>query len=627
MAGEEVERRLAAIVAADVAGFSRLVSLDEEAILNELRAHRRELIDPKIAEYRGRIANTAGDSLLIEFPSVVEALRCAIDMQQGMASRNSGKPVDRRIEFRIGINLGDVIAQEADLLGDGVNIAARLEGLADPGGICVSRAARDQVRDRMAISFEDKGEIEVKNIPRPVRVFRVATPSAAMSPAERTGLRSRSWSLNRQKFVLAAVLSVVLAIGAISWHEPWKPHMKAASMEAMRLPLPDKPSVAVLPFEVSSSGDGDVEFANAVNEDLTRGLARVSGLFVIARGSTLKYKGEDAIPARVSEELGVRFVVRASMRRSKDRVRIDAELVDALSGRIIWSDRLERASDDVFALQDALVHALVSRTAQGLSKAGNYRRFTSDVEAYFSWFEGDREALLNVPASYGKARALALAALERDPKFVRASALLAFVDTQTGYFKLVDDFEAVLVRARNAAAAAVAAQPDDWYTQSVHAQTLLNLRDYEGANLAFARAIELDPANSDLLTRSTLPLIFLGKGRAAEARLRIAIRLNPYHDWLPHQLLGQALFLLERYEEASDRLLAAQRENPSFIGNMWWRAATYGQLGNAGEARRAAGEILSRMPQTSISQSFIQIRDTAAMERFRQGLRRAGLPE
>jgi len=385
--------------------------------------------------------------------------------------------------------------------------------------------------------------------------------------------------------------------------------------------------VAVLPFAVASSGAGDVEFANAVNEDLTRGLARVSGLFVIARGSTLAYTGENAIPARVSEDLGVRYVVRASLRRSDNRVRIDAELIDALSGRIIWSDRFDRASNDVFALQDELAHALVSRTAQNLSKAGDYRRFTNDVEAYFSWFVGDRESWLNIPASYGKARALALAALDRDPKFVRARSLLAFVDTQTGYFKLVDDNETALVRARKAAAAAVAMQPDDWYTQSVHAQTLMNLRDYEGADAAFSRAIELDPANSALLTRSTLPLIFLGKGTQAEERLRVAIRLNPYHDWLPNQLLGQALFLQGRYEEAAGWLLAAQRENPNFIGNMWWRAATYGQLKNTEEARRAVEEILSRMPTAAISRSFIQIRDAAAMERFRQGLRTAGLPE
>lgn len=623
----EGTRRLAAIVAADVVGYSRLVSTDEEGTLASLQAHRRELIDPKIAEYHGRIANTAGDSILIEFSSVVEAMRCVIDVQREMAVRNDDVPPDRRIEFRIGVNLGDVFVQGGDLLGDGVNVAARLEALASPGGICLSRAARDQIRDRMEIDLEDMGEVEVKNIARPVRAFRVMSSSATQAQPAGAVARQRSLASAWRIGAAGALAILLLAAGALVWLEPWTSRVQAASVKEMQLPLPDKPSVAVLPFDVTSSGEGDRAFADAVNEDLTRGLARVSGLFVIARGSTLSYTGEKAVPARVAEELGVRFVVRASLRKASQRVRVDAELVDALSGRIVWTDRFDRAWGDLFALQDELVQSLVSRIAQDLSKAGDFRRYTDDVEAYFAWFEGDRESWLNTPTSFGKARALARRALERDPGFVRAQSLLAFVETQTAYFKLVDNVHETLRVARQAAADAVALHPDDWYTQSVHAQSLMNMRDYEGAVVAFERAIALDPANAALLTRSSLPLIFLGRGAEAEERLRVVVRLNPFHDWLPDQLLGQALFLEENYEEAARRLAVAQQKNPRFIGNMWWRASTYGQLGDTEKAHEATEEILARMPEATISQSFIKISDVSAMERFREGLRIAGLPE
>lgn len=627
MSDERVLRRLVAILAADVVNYSSHIRRDEAGTRARFNEVLDQIIMPTLAQHRGRLFKTKGDGFLAEFASVVDAVDRAVDIQQQMREHAGGT---HPLQLRIGVNLGDVIVEGDDLHGDGVNVAARLEGLAPPGGVCISRSARDQVRDKLAYQIEDMGEIEVKNIARPVRAFQVSSGPAEVGASldTVTTLQAPVRGKRRLLPVNAGLVVLVIAVAGIAlWLEPWAQRVEATSIADMKLPLPDKPSVAVLPFDLGSAGEGDWQFADAVNEDLTRGLARVSGLFVIARSSTLQFVGANVSPAVVAQELGVRHVVRATLRRAGDRVRIDAELADTISGRIIWSDRFDRASADLFVLQDELVQALTTRLAEDLTRRVGQERFTNDVDAYFAWFKGDRESWINTPAAYGKARALALSALERDPGFVRAKALLAFVDTRSGYFKVATDPPAALTRGLEAAAAAAEEQPGDWYAQAVYAQAIMNLRDYEAAVLAFGRAIELDPSNASLLTRSTLPLIFLGRGQEAEARLRVAIRLNPYLNWLADQLLGQSLFLLGRYEDALKSLAIARQKNERFVGNMWWRAAAYGQLGQLEEAGQAVSEILSAMPRAIISTSFIQIKHDDAMERFRSGLRAAGLPE
>jgi adenylate cyclase len=628
MANDRVERRLAAVLSADVVEYSRLMGLDEVGTRARFNGALDEVIRPAIAGHQGRLVKTMGDGLLVEFASVVDAIDCAVKIQDQLNHREKGKA--NPMLLRIGVNLGDIIVEGDDIHGDGVNIAARLEALAPPGGICISRSARDQVRDKLAYRIDDMGEVEVNNIARPVRAFQINDgPAEATNGITRVATDSPPQAPQRHRWPLVSAVAVGLAIAAaaVVWFEPWTPRVEAASVDKMQFALPDKPSVAVLPFDVTSNGDGDREFADAVNEDLTRGLDRVSGLFVIARSSTLGYVGEKASPAKVAEDLGVQHVVRASLRRAGNRVRIDAELTDALSGRIIWSERFERASDDLFDLQDELVQALAIRMAHDLQTIDDQRRFTKDVEAYFMWFTADSESWRNNAVAYGKASALAQGALERDPEFVRAKALLAFVDTQRAYFKQVDDPGPLLESAYQAAKAAAEAAPGDWYTLATYGQTLMNKRDYLGAVEQFERAIELDPSNTLLLTRSVLPLIFLGRGQEAEARLRIAVRLNPYHNWLPDQLLGQSLYILERYKEAIENLLIAKEKNPKFIGNLWWSAAAYGQMGMQVEAEEVVAEILKRMPNAAISKSFIQIKDEQAMARFTDGLRAAGLPE
>src|SRR6516164_3069521 len=335
MSEERVERRLAAILAVDVAGYSRLMGEDEEGTLAALRAARHELSDPKIAEHRSRIVKTTGDGLLVEFASVVDAVRCAVEVQREMIARNAAIPAERRIEFRMGINIGDIIIEDGDIFGDGVNIAARLEALAEPGGICLSAAAHKQVRDRLDLAFDDLGEQPVKNIARPVRTYRIA-------------------------------------LGASS---------RAALPAGAPLPLPNKPSLAVLPFQ-NMTGDTEQEyFVDGMVEEITTAIARLPRLFVIARNSSFTYKGKSVDVRRVARDLGVRYVLEGSVRKAGNRVRITGQLIDAGTGNHIWAERYDRKIADIFAVQDEIAQNVAASIEPRLYAAENIRIETKPPES------------------------------------------------------------------------------------------------------------------------------------------------------------------------------------------------------------------------------------------------------
>ena len=383
-----ITRRLAAILAADVAGYSRLMGADEEGTLAALKEIRRELADPKIKEHRGRIVKTTGDGLLLEFASVVDAVRCAVEVQREMAERNAEVPTEKRIQFRMGINLGDIIKDGRDIYGDGVNVAARLEALAAPGGICVSRVVRDQVRDKLDFAFEDLGEQQVKNIARPVRVYRVhELGAAAKSP-----------------------------LGPAS----------------PLLPLPDKPSIAVLPF-ANMSGDPEQEyFADGMVEEIITALSRIRWLFVIARNSSFTYKSQSVDVKQVGRELGARYVLEGSVRKSGNRVRITGQLIDAITGAHLWADRFDGSLEDVFDLQDKVafnVAGVIEPALQAAETARSVNRPTNDLTAY--------DLYLRAYAIYLASRsripdALQILdqAIERDPEFGLARAFAALLLAQ-----------------------------------------------------------------------------------------------------------------------------------------------------------------------------------------------------
>ena len=335
-----MERRLAAILAADVVGYSRLMEADEAGTLAQLKTHRIELIDPAVAGQNGRIFKTMGDGILVEFASVVDAVQCAVEVQRGMAERNARVPEDRRILFRIGINLGDIIIDTGDIYGDGVNIAARLEGLADAGGILISGTVYDHLKAKVAVGYEDLGARRVKNISEPVRVYRVLTePGASGAAAGRAKKQPKPWL---RPSLAAGLAALVAAAGAAVWLEPRTPAVEPASIEKMAFPLPEKPSIAVLPFDDLSGDAGQGHVADGLTEDIITRLSQISSLFVIARHSTFAYKGKPVKVQQVAEDLGVRYVLEGSVRTSGGQIRINAQLIDALTGIHLWAERYDR---------------------------------------------------------------------------------------------------------------------------------------------------------------------------------------------------------------------------------------------------------------------------------------------
>jgi TolB-like protein/class 3 adenylate cyclase len=386
---EGVERRLTTILAADVVGYSRLMAADEAGTLTSLKALRRELIEPKTAEHHGRVVKLMGDGTLMEFGSVVDAVTFAVDVQRAMAQRNADVPEDQRITYRIGINIGDIIVEGEDIYGDGVNVAARLEGLADPGGICVSRTVFDHVQGKVDLGFDDLGEQEVKNIPKPVQVFKVLLDSPAAEPATvaaPVAKRSLSWPL-----VAGGLALLIVVVGLALWQQPWSPREEPASVENMAFPLPDKPSIAVLPF-ANMSGDPEQEyFADGMAEDLITDLSQISGLFVISRNSAFIYKGKTVKVRQVAEELGVRYVLEGSVRRVGDEVRINAQLIDATTGGHLWAERYDGTLDDIFDLQDRVTEQIVAALAVSLTGeelAEQARHGTENAQAHDAYLQG-----------------------------------------------------------------------------------------------------------------------------------------------------------------------------------------------------------------------------------------------
>jgi TolB-like protein/class 3 adenylate cyclase len=403
MKEERVQRRLVAILAADVAGYSRLMEADEEGTLDRLKALRRECLDPKIAEHRGRVVKTTGDGLLVEFASVVDAVRCAVEVQQAMAERNTSVAADSRIELRIGINLGDVIVEGDDLYGDGVNIAARIEALADAGGVFLSNTVHEHVRDRLPFVFEDLGEQQVKNITRPVRVYRLRAEGPVPNPPPQGNAGEGSARSAR--------------VGAA---------------ELPALPLPDKPSIAVLPF-ANISGDPEQEyFADGMVEEIITALSRIRWLFVIARNSSFTYKGQSVDVKQVGRELGVRYVLEGSVRKAAGRVRITAQLIDAVTGTHLWAERFDGSLEDVFELQDKVaisVAGIIEPALQTAETARSANRPTKDLTAYDLYLRAYEMALSSgtqIPAALG----LLEQAIERDPNYGPALALAAVLHTR-----------------------------------------------------------------------------------------------------------------------------------------------------------------------------------------------------
>lgn len=579
-----VRRRLAAILVADVTGYTRLMGEDEAGTLETLKTHLREVIEPSVVHHDGRLVKTSGDGLLAEFASAVEALASAVEIQAELEHRNADRPEDRRFEYRIGIHLGEVIFDDDDVFGDGVNVAARLEGLAKPGSIYLSGDVYRQVRGKIDLAFEDLGEHSVKNVAEPMRVFRVV-PAAGNGNATATRPRADT-------------------------------------------PRASGPLVAVLPFDNLSCDPTTDYFSDGITNDLITDLSRFPDLAVIASHSVFAYKGKPARIGTVARELGVRYVVEGSVQHAGNRVRINAQLIDALTERHLWSERYNRDLQDLFAVQDELAHSIAATVFRRLEISEcdhSLRKRADNLEAYDHFLRGQAAWYGWTAESNAEAQAQFRKAIALDPNFARAYGALSYVLIQSVLEGWAERPEATLREARSLAQIAVARGPSDFENLEHLGFACLYCREFDRSLACYERALELNPNSADLLADMADMLAHVGRTAEAATYIARAKRLNPicpdWYDWV----LGIAAFHEGRFEDA---LAAFIRAGTPSVYLQREIVATYVRLGRMEEARSLARDLMQQRPEYRLSDEQIRpFKDRNVLEAFIADLRCAGLPD
>jgi TolB-like protein/class 3 adenylate cyclase len=625
-----MERRLAAILAADMVGYSKLMAADEVGTIKRQKAHRTALIDPKIDLYGGRIVKTTGDGMLVEFTSVVNAVQCAVEIQRVMPDQEAQFSADQRIRYRIGINLGDIFIDGDDILGDGVNIAARLEGLAEPGGVCVSRAVHTQVEGKVDLSFEDLGEQAVKNIPKPVQVFRVQM-DAPVGDRDTIATVPAMRPLKRPAVAAGLALLVIVA-GIALWQRPWERREEPALVANMAFPLPDKPSIAVLPFRNMSEDQSQEYFADGMTEDLITDLSKISGLFVIARNSSFSYKAQNVKVRKVAEDLGVRYVLEGSVRRAGDEVRINAQLIDATTGGHVWAERYDRKLDNIFAVQNAItakiVQALELHLTDSEQEQMDKEPRRTNVEAYDLVLRSRKLLTQFDHKAAAEARGLLKRAIEIDPAYAEAYSLLGF------YF--FDEWrvwgskrDQNLARALALAATAVELSPSDPAPHVLLALVYQWRREFDAANAEADKALALQP--NDAITLSNLGSMLKLAGRYEEALplLEQAVRLDPFHPPNYLERLADAYAGVGNYIQCVEVAERGAALDPNFVGLHGSLASCYGALGRDEEAKAAVAEMLRTNPNFTLRAwaAYVPYSHERDLQRALSLLRNAGVPE
>ncbi len=629
---KNVQRRLAAILAADVVGYSRLIVEDEAGTLEALRAHREKLIEPKIAEHEGRVVKLMGDGLLAEFPSAVEAVQCAIEIQHTMVERNADVPEERRITYRIGINIGDIFVEGDDIYGDGVNIAARLEGLADPGGICISRSVHTQIADKLDLEFEDLGEQQVKNIAKPVMVYRVALDEKAAALVTPVTVTPPTTGRGRWPQIAAGLVLGLVGVAGLVWWQPWAPDVEPASVERMAFPLPDKPSIAVLPFDNLSGNPEQDWLGDGLTENIIAVLSTSPNLFVIARNSTFTYKGKAVKVQQVAEELGVRHVLEGSVQRTGDKLRITAKLVDALTGRHLWAERYDRNLEDLFALQDEITHAIITALQVKLTQGEQVRIGSGRATNFEAWELEQRSLHLFqrfTRENNTRARQLAESSVDLDPNYALAWVRLAWTHALDVRYAWVEDRVGALSSATEAAQKALALDETlpDAHAALGFIHTLK--REHEEAVADMRNAVALDPNHATAMALLAVSLTFSGSPEEAITLIKKAMRLSPYYPaWYP-AALGRAYRVTGQFVEAIAAIKKSIERNPDELGPHVELTAAYSEADRSVEARTAAGEVLRIDPKFTLSRwaKTLAYRDSGEQEQYLAALRKAGLPE
>ena len=610
-------RKLAAILSADAVGYSRLMAADEAATVETLKAYR-DIIARLVVRHGGRVVNAPGDALLAEFPSAVEAVQAAVEVQKSLEGRNIELEAGRRMQFRIGVNLGDVI-EEADgtIYGDAVNIAARMEALAEAAGICISSTIYDAVEGKLSLGFDFLGEQQVKNIAKPVRVYRVRAEPRPASARPRSKRRAR-WQIT------VPALALILALGGVGawfYRDLW--------VQAPALPLPDKPSIAVLPF-VNMSGDPEQEyFSDGMTEDVITSLSKRSGLFVIARNSVFGYKGRAVKPEQISRELGVRYVLEGSVRKADNQVRITAQLIDASTGYHLWAENYDGELKDIFALQDRITRQIVAALAPKLlvgeqSRSGHQE--TNSIKAYDLVLRGFAVYYEFRKDSNAMARQLFERAIALDPNYAKAYARLSWTHFLDWEWQWTVGSGA-LDRSHEAARKAVTLDDSLSDAHTALGWTSLWKKQHDVAVAELERAVSLDPNSEWTYGNLAEALNFAGRPDEAIGFVKKAMRLDPnYPPWVPF-LLAHSYSLLRRYDEAIAALQDSLRRNPNFLPARRWLAVVYAELGREKEARAEVAEILRISPEASLDlwRERMPYKNPADLERFIAGLRKAGM--
>lgn len=605
-----VERRLAAILAADVAGYSRLMGMDEVGTLRALKAHRKECFEPAVASHRGRIVKTTGDGILVEFASVIDAVGCGIAVQRSMLTRNAGVAQDRRIVFRVGINVGDVIIDGDDIFGDGVNVAARLETLCEPGGLCISRMANDQIRDKLTLAFADLGEQMMKNIARAVGVFGLAASEIASLPEQELAP------------VPVEVRVAVRAQDLASSNDGKGPP------DTVHLALPSQPSIAVLPFANMSADPSQEFFADGLAEDILTGLSRFRDLFVISRNSTFRYKGKAVDVRTVARELGVHFVLEGSVRRAGDTVRVTVQLIDASTDHHVWSERYDRRLEDIFAIQDEVTSSIVATLPGRVEAAARDRAKRKPPENHAAY-----ECVLAGKLLHHRAKrsdnAEALRLLDRaialDPDYAHAHAWKACTLGQAFVYGWGEDVELIKREVIEELRIALALDDND---SDVHrilaAVSLAAYHDHEKALYHQERALQLNPNDDLVVVQQGELLTWLGRPEEGIEWIRKAMRLNPYHPERFWSHLGRAFFTARRYDEAIKALSRVSQPDHTHAALL---AASHAALDGMAAAEAHAREVLQRAPEFRLDDHLAvqHYRHDEDLEHYSAALRKAGL--
>jgi len=626
MTDERANRKMSAILSADVRGYSRLMSVDEEETVKALN-DCREIIARCVDDHRGRVVDSPGDNVLAEFASTVESVKCAVKIQEELKVRNADQPENKRMEFRIGINLGDVIEENGRIYGDGVNIAARLEGLAEATGICISGTAFDQVKGKLSLGYQFVGKQTVKNIPDPIRAYKVL-----MGPEYAGKVIGEDKPKHRRSVLIAAVILIAIAVTfAVSKIFFGPPPIESASVDKMALPLPDKPSIVVLPFDNLSGDPEEDYFSDGLTEQIITTLSKYPRLFVIARQSAFRYKEKPAKIHKVAEDLGVRYVLTGGVQKSGEKLRITVQLIEAISGNYIWSERYDRELKDIFDMQDEITFNVMNAMAAELTEGEQARRWTNkgvtNLKALEKHYRAQGFFCRHTKEDFDKARPLFEEAIALEPNFVWPYVYLGQSHILSWTRGWSESRNKSIQMASELVQKALAIDDLNDGAHALLSQIYLMEGQYDKALSEAERAIALNPNGSDAYVFLASATGISGKWEESALNAEKALRLNPFPGAQYYFLLARAYFMTGRYDKSIAASEKALQVSPTYLGAHILLAACYSSLGRDAEANAAAKEVLRLNPKFTIESHAKRLvyKNKADIEREVAALRKAGL--